>query len=68
MTGFPLTNANHISDFLKDSTPETVHITSNGLLLNGPVVFHAEFDIVTDEIHDTYLDVSGWGKVMDQST
>lgn len=64
MTGYPLTNSDHISDFLQDNTPETVHISTNGMLSNGPIIFHAEFDITSEEIHDTYLDVSGWGKVM----
>lgn len=63
MTGFPLTNSGHISDFVQDNTRETVVTSTNGMLSNGPVVYHAEFDITTELIYDTYLDVSGWGKV-----
>lgn len=63
MTGFPLTNYAHIGDFLKDSNVESVHISTNGMLTEGPVIFHAEFQVTADEIFDTYLDVSGWGKV-----
>lgn len=63
MTGYPLTNSDHISDFLQSNTHETTHISTNGMLSNGPVIFHAEFEITNDEIYDTYLDVSGWGKV-----
>lgn len=63
MTGYPLTNSSQISDFLKDSSTEGVYISANGMMSKGPVIFHAVFDITNDEIYDTYLDVSGWGKV-----
>lgn len=63
MTGYPLTNSDHISDFVQSNTHETVHISTNGMLSNGPVIFHAEFEITNSEVYDTYLDVSGWGKV-----
>ncbi|KAJ6646250.1 Beta-galactosidase [Pseudolycoriella hygida] len=62
MTGFPLTNYAHIGDFLKDKNTENVRISPNGMLTGGPVIFHAEFQVTADEIYDTYLDVSGWGK------
>ncbi len=62
MHGYPLTNPDHISDFLQDTTPESAHVSSNGMLSNGPILFHAEFDITASDIYDTYLDVSGWGK------
>lgn len=63
MTGFPLTNSDHLSDFLRDTDSEPVQLSPNGMLSNGPVVFHSDFDITSDDIYDTYLDVSGWGKV-----
>lgn len=63
MTGLPLTNYDHIANFLKNSSSETVYISPNGMLSKGPVIFHAEFDITNDELYDTYLDTSGWGKV-----
>lgn len=63
MTGYPLTNYDHISDLLKDPTRDTVHISKNGMFSEGPIIFHAEFDITNDEIYDTYLDMSGWAKV-----
>lgn len=64
MTGFPLTNYSRIEEYLKDPMiPESVHISKNGMLTQGPVIFRAAFDITDDEIYDTYLDVSGWGKV-----
>lgn len=63
MTGFPLTNYDHIDSFIKDTNVESVYISTNGMLTEGPIIFHAEFQVTTDEIFDTYLDVSGWGKV-----
>lgn len=63
MTGFPLTNYDHIDSFIKDANVESVHISTNGMLTEGPIIFNAEFQVTADEIFDTYLDVSGWGKV-----
>lgn len=63
MTGFELTNYAHIDSFIKDVNVETVRISRNGMLNEGPVVFHAEFQITIGDIYDSYLDVSGWGKV-----
>lgn len=67
MTGFPLTNYAHIDNFLKDSNVESVRISTNGMLSDGPIIFHAQFQVTADEIYDTYLDVSGWGKVRELS-
>ncbi len=66
MTGFPLTNYAHIDNFIKDTNVENVHISTNGMFNEGPIIFHAEFQVTVDEIYDTYLDVSGWGKVRDK--
>lgn len=66
MTGYPLTNYDHIQNFLGDSNVESVHISKNGMFTEGPIIFHAEFEVTTEEIYDTYLDVSGWGKVRDE--
>lgn len=32
-------------------------------LRSGPAIYSAEFDIDKDEIADTYIDTTGWGKV-----
>lgn len=64
MTGFPLTTYEHIDNFIKDTAVESVRISTNGMFTEGPIIFHAEFQVTTEEIYDTYLDVSGWGKVM----
>lgn len=66
MTGFPLTNYAHIDSFIKDTTVEDVRISTNGMFTEGPIIFQAEFQVTVDEIYDTYLDVSGWGKVRDR--
>lgn len=66
MTGFPLTNCAHIDSFIKDANVENVYISKNGMLSEGPVIFQAEFQVTADEIFDTYLDVSGWGKVRER--
>lgn len=62
MTGYPLTKFNDIEDFIINAN-EVVSISKNGILLEGPTVFSANFDIDIDPILDTYLDVTGWGKV-----
>lgn len=32
-------------------------------LSNDPIIFKGEFDINDDEVNDTYIDTTGWGKV-----
>lgn len=62
ITGFPLENYEHIEEMLLNA--ETIELNERGLLLEGPAVMHACFDIPTDQdILDTYLDPTGWGKV-----
>ncbi|XP_037024449.1 beta-galactosidase-1-like protein [Bradysia coprophila] len=62
MTGFPLSNYTHIDSFIKDANVENVRISTNGMFAEGPILFHAKFQVTTDEIYDTFLDVTGWGK------
>lgn len=62
ITGFPLDNYEHIEEML--SNAEAIQLNERGLLLEGPAVMHSSFDIPDDqEILDTYLDPTGWGKV-----
>lgn len=63
MTGYPLTKFSDIVDFILNAN-EKVSISKNGILLEGPAVFSTNFNIDADPILDTYLDPSGWGKVM----
>lgn len=62
MTGYPLTNYSHMEQFIAD--PETTtDVSSKGVLLNGPTVWHATFTIpIGQSLYDTYLDPTGWGK------
>lgn len=68
ITGFPLEDGfqleNMISSNIYRSAKEEPIISANSQYLqNGPAIFHANFNILSDEIHDTYIDPSGWGKV-----
>lgn len=66
VTGYPLTNYGHLKEFIASTDAlDTSVVSKSGRLLNGPVVFHAEFRISDDQIYDTYLNPSGgWGKVI----
>lgn len=66
ITGYPLTNYQHIREFILKTDSRGVSVSKTGQLVKGPVVFHAEFVIMNITIYDTYLDPTGWGKVMDQ--
>lgn len=45
------------------SSPGNFEISPEGVLYDGPVVFHGEFEISdSEQIHDTYWDAQGWGK------
>lgn len=65
MTGFPLTNFDHVKDLLEDSNenPDSIIIPESGNLIEGPVLFVGEFNVDGD-ILDTYCDLTGWGKVI----
>lgn len=62
MTGYPLTKFSDIENFMSNANEE-IAISKNGILLEGPAVFSTNFDIDIDPILDTYLDLTGWGKV-----
>lgn len=62
MTGFPLTNYDLIRNFIRSNTDD-VSMSKSGMLREGPVIFHGKFELKATKIYDTYLDVSGWGKV-----
>ena len=65
MTGYPLTNYNHIDDFVNDAeTGDLKNNLNNGVLTGGPVVLHGTFNISASAVLlDTYFDSTGWGKV-----
>lgn len=62
MTGFPL----ELEDIEKfaETFKSGSSIETGSLLENGPVLFHGRFHIDAREIHDTYFDSEGWGKVI----
>lgn len=66
MTGFPLNSINRLTDLLEKSEFELESlrdIETNSHLRNGPVIYHATFDIEQTPILDTYIDTRNWGKV-----
>lgn len=69
ITGYPLDNYDQIANLLEEGPlANAIHRdkTKNGFLMDGPTVFRAKFDIAIDEdeIQDTYLNPTGWGKVI----
>lgn len=64
MTGFELENVDKLNNLIYDIGTDTITINKNGVLNEGPVIFYAEFDITAADIYDTYLDPTGWGKVI----
>lgn len=67
MTGYPLTKYDEAQLFNENSTSldeEEKFENSDCFLRGGPVVFAGEFPIAAgQQINDTYVDPSGWGKV-----
>lgn len=65
ISGFPLENVNAIEELAIESIANkksSLGIELNSLI-KGPVIFHANFDINASELHDTYVNTEGWGKV-----
>lgn len=65
MTGFPLDDYQKIEELTttvrkKYGTQKTA--SAKSFLRSGPTVFYAEFILKPEEVADTYLDTSGWGK------
>lgn len=68
ITGFSFENESKLNELLSqtEQDPDVLKVIgnrSNEILYKGPVIFGAEFDIEHDEIVDTYIDPSAWGKV-----
>lgn len=67
MTGYPLTKYDaKLLDEDSTSIDEEEHSeTSDNLLREGPILYAGEFSIPAGQlINDTYVDPSGWGKVI----
>lgn len=63
-TGFPLDiNESQLDDLLKQHIDQSdSEVKTADLLRNGPVIYHGSFN-VKQNISDTYINTSGWGKV-----
>jgi beta-galactosidase len=65
MTGYPLEDYSQIQNLISRVTNKygpNYSVSSRGFIRSGPTVFHADFSLTADQIHDTYLDTTGWGK------
>lgn len=69
ITGFPLDNYKRVHELVLDYGIADNEIeyekTNKEMLREGPTIFSVKFDIPldTEEIFDTYLNPTGWGKV-----
>ncbi|XP_055616988.1 beta-galactosidase-like [Toxorhynchites rutilus septentrionalis] len=61
ITRFPFDDLDKLSNFVATGE-NTQGVNERGIAMNGPVIF--EGDLVHNDavIHDTYIDMSGWGK------
>lgn len=67
-TQFPFEDQSKLVEFLQHTERDVnvlqrIENQSIERLLYGPVIFNGIFDINADELFDTYIDTSGWGKV-----
>lgn len=64
MTKFPLENVSDmqkmIETYLQQPFPSTTH--GRSFVRTGPTFFHGEFNLTRDDVKDTYLNPTGWGK------
>jgi beta-galactosidase len=62
ITGFPFEDYVNVEEFSRQSTGD-YDLSPDGILYDGPVVFHGEFEIPESQVTaDTYWDAQGWGK------
>ena len=64
MTGYPLDDYQKIED-LTDAVMKKHGqrpVSGKAMVKTGPGVFHAEFNLTDDQVADTYMDSTGWGK------
>lgn len=60
-TGLPLDDVNKLEKLIRESNGNDIKGATSKILHNGPIIYHATFNV--DQIADTYVDTSGWGKV-----
>lgn len=70
ITGYPLTDQDQMNAFVEAAlaSNDQIEVNSRGLLTEGPTFFYGELELEEDEdedveqILDTYLNPTGWGK------
>lgn len=64
-TGYPFNNYSNIKKLIKKFKTQ---LNFEPTLDKGPVIFKAKFPLTDDQLYDTYLDPTGWGKVSSLNT
>lgn len=64
ITGFPLENSTQLAELVQQEFTEN-EIQTTEFLRTGPMIYHGTFDIEENDIVDTYINTSNWGKVID---
>jgi len=65
MTQFPFENVSLIEDFLREKYVQPrVSAPAHGksYIGTGPTLFYGTFNLTLSQLHDTYLNPTGWGK------
>ena len=66
MTGFPLENYEKIEELTttlkKKHSSQRILTSAKSHINSGPTLFRGEFTLQAEEIGETYLDPTGWGK------
>uniref|UniRef100_A0A8D8BTH8 Beta-galactosidase n=1 Tax=Culex pipiens TaxID=7175 RepID=A0A8D8BTH8_CULPI len=63
ITGYPFDSYDKFTQLFATLNEGAGHgVNGKGAAIHGPVTFKGELVIETSEIHDTYFDMTGWGK------
>lgn len=64
MTKFPLENVEEIMKMIETYLEQPFPSTSHGrsFVRTGPTIFHGQFNLTKQQVQDTYLNPTGWGK------
>lgn len=63
MFGYPLDNAEKLDQVISSSSKDGSPKIELQQLRNGPAIFYGCFDILHNDLYDTFINPSGWGKV-----
>ncbi|XP_052866830.1 beta-galactosidase-like [Anopheles cruzii] len=61
ITGYPFDDYEKVQQFM-DTASGGAGVNGRGMAAHGPVVLQAVFDVPVADIHDTYINMNGWGK------